>query len=242
MEDIVDINTLFGPLPAASADLAVDVLIERMQKHSVRAACTLSTLGLLLDPAVGNAATRAACTEHPELLPVATLNPRMYFGDAAQVTRLTGEGFRLIRFFPTEQGWPVDFAPFRALLHSLDEARLPIMVDVEEPGTITALTRVLEAYPAPVLLASVDTTTLAEAVAALRLHTNWHLETSRLLAAGALKLVAETLGAERLLLGTGAPSHPIASALNAVQHAGLPEQARLQLLGANARRILNLAA
>src|SRR5437764_486846 len=119
MDDIVDINTLFGPQPASSVDMPVDALITLMQKHQVGAACTLSTLGLLLDPAVGNAATRAACGEHAELLPVATLNPTLYFGDASGVTRLKEEGFRLVRFFPNAQGWPVDFAPFHAVIQSL---------------------------------------------------------------------------------------------------------------------------
>ena len=83
MDEIVDINTLFGPLPAASADLNVDSLLTLMQKHSVRAACTLSTLGLLLDPTIGNSATKAACVEHPELMPVAltTLGERSAIGD-----------------------------------------------------------------------------------------------------------------------------------------------------------------
>src|SRR5437660_10889801 len=115
MDDIVDVNTLFGPLPVASTDLTVDTLVTLMSKHQVGAACTLSTLGLLLDPTVGNAATRAACTEHDELLPVATMNPTMYFGDTAALLRLQTEGFCMLRFFPGEQGWPIDFAPFREI-------------------------------------------------------------------------------------------------------------------------------
>ena len=91
MDDIIDINTLFGPLPVASSDLSVDTLLQLMQKHKVGTACILSTLGLLLDPTVGNAATRAACGEHPELLPIATLNPTMYFGDSEPILRLKAD-------------------------------------------------------------------------------------------------------------------------------------------------------
>jgi hypothetical protein len=241
MEEIIDINTVFGPLPAASTDLPVDSLRTLMQKHAVRSACTLSTLGLLLDPTVGNVATRAACVEHSELLPVATLNPVLYFGDTAPVLRLREEGFRLLRFFPTQQGWPIDFAPFRALLRCLDETRLPVMIDGEAPGMITALTGLLDTYPAPVILARVNVETLAEAVAAVRHYANWHIETSRLLAPGAIQLVADTVGAARLLFGTGAPSRPIASALHTLQHAGLSDADRSLVLSANARRVLNIA-
>src|SRR5258708_6472142 len=106
MDDIVDINTLFGPLPAASVDLAVDALLDMMSVQNVGTACTLSTLGMLLDPMVGNAATRAACSEHSQLKAVATLNPTMYFGDDGMSQSLKSEGFHLVRFFPGQQGWP----------------------------------------------------------------------------------------------------------------------------------------
>lgn len=239
MDDIVDFNTLFGPLPVASADLTVDDLLALMQKHNIAAACSLSTLGLLLDPAIGNTATRAACSEHPELVPVATFNPTAYFGDASVVQRLQTEGFRLVRFFPAAQGWPVDFAPFRSLLNELRGLDLPLIINVEQPGEITGLLRVLEGYTAPVVLAGVDVRFLSEAIAALRQNANWHLELSRLLAPGCIRLVAETVGAERLLFGTGAPSQPVASVLNTLRYSGLDDAARGQILAANARRILN---
>ena len=239
MDDIVDINTLFGPLPASSADQPVDSLLALMQKHRVGTACTLSTLGLLLDPNVGNAATRAACEEHVELLPVATLHPMLYFGDTAAVTRLKSDGFRMVRFFPAVQGWPLDFAPFQALLQDLGPTGLPVMLDVASPGDITTLTRVLQSYPGQVILSGVRSSLLSECVAALRAQPTWHTEISHLLAPGCIKLITDLLGVERLLFGTGAPSQPIASALHTLQHAGLDDAARRQILAANARRILN---
>lgn len=240
MDDIVDINTLFGPLPVASTDLNVDSLSELLQKYRIRAACTLSTLGLLLDPSVGNAATRAACAEHPELIPVATLNPTMFFGDVAPIRQLQPDGFCVARFFPTIQGWPVGFVPFRNMLQPLAESKLPIMIDVDSPGQITTLTGVLNGYPAAVILAEVSVSLLAETTAALRQFPNWFVETSRLLAPGAIKLIADTAGPERVLFGTGAPSRPIASVLNTMQYAGLSEEARQQVLSGNAKRILGI--
>ncbi len=239
MDEIVDINTLFGPLPSASADLSVDALLALMQKHRVGTACTLSTLGLLLDPNIGNAATRAACTEHAELLPVATLNPTFYFGDTDSLARLKTEGFRLARFFPHAQGWPLDYAPFAALVGQAQSANLPIMVSARECGDITVLLRVLASVETPVVLSNVSPDLLPEAMLALRQRANWHLEISRLLAPGCLKTLADNAGADRLLFGTGAPSQPIASALQTLQFAGLPDTAKSQVLAGNARRLLN---
>jgi predicted TIM-barrel fold metal-dependent hydrolase len=238
MEEIIDVNTLFGPLPSASSDMTADTLLMLMQRHNVRAACTLSTLGILLDPTVGNTATRAAHSANPALLPVATLNPALYFGDEAAIARLVDDGFRLARFFPHVQGWPIEFAPFHDLVERLEPTGLPVMIDVEMRGEITALMRVLETHQAPVILVGVDAPLLAEAVAALRDFSNWYLEISQLLSPGCLQLVADTLGAERLLFGTGAPSRPIASALQTLHHSGLSDEARRQILAGNAHRIL----
>src|ERR687884_451931 len=117
MDEIVDINTLFGPWPAAASDLSVEDLAGLMHRHGVGTCCTLSTVGLLLDHQAGNAATRAACAENPRLAPVATINPQCYFGGDAGLARLRADGFKLARFFPGLQGWDVDYAPFIALTH-----------------------------------------------------------------------------------------------------------------------------
>src|SRR5579871_1862983 len=240
MDDIIDINTLFGPMPLTSADLPVESLIELMERHSVGTACVLSTLGILLDPGVGNSVTRATCTEYDNLRPVATLNPMGFFGDADALLRLPKEGFCLLRFFPSTQGWPVDFAPFRALLKRLDETRLPSMIEIDTPGQITTLSRELEGHPLPIILDGVDSNTLAEAVTVLRHHNNWYLETSRLLAPGNIKTVVNTLGPERLMFGSRAPAHPIAGVLRTLEYAGLHSDVINAILRANARRVLHL--
>ena len=242
MDEIVDINTMFGPMPFASTDMTVDALLALMQKHSVGRACTLSTLGVLLDTTGGNGATRAATAEHTALLPVATFNPTNFFGDPTPLQNLRGDGFCMVRFFPGEQNWPLAFAPFPALLEALQPARLPVMVGVHSMGEITALQEFLGSYPAPVILSGVDYTLLAEAIAALRRFEHWHVETSQLLAPGCLSQVVARVGAERLLFGTGAPAYPIAAGLHTLHYAGLSETECRQILADNAHRVLSLAA
>jgi hypothetical protein len=180
MDEIVDINTLFGPMPFASADLTVDALLALMQKHGVGKACVLSTLGVLLDATGGNGATRAAVAEHSTLLPVATFNPIAFFGDSAPLQNLRADGFCMVRFFPHEQNWPVAFAPFSSLLEALKPTRMPVMIGVRSVGEITALQEILGSYSAPVVLSGVDYALLAEAIAALKRFEHWHLEISHL--------------------------------------------------------------
>src|SRR5262245_9436967 len=125
MSDIIDINTLFGPLPTAASDLSMDELTALMEKHDVRACCTPSTVGMLLDHNAGNAATRAACADDERLFPVATINPQAYFGGDGPFTRFAADGFRLIRFFPGAQGWHADSASFTELVKRMEHEGLP---------------------------------------------------------------------------------------------------------------------
>ncbi len=240
MDEIVDVNTLFGPLPLASTDLTVDSLLELMQQNGVGTACALSTLGWLLDPAVGNAVTKNICAQNPSLLPVATFNPTMYYSDPAPLMQAKADGFRMVRFFPAAQNWPIDFSPFGCLLEDLRKTGLPIVVGVSKPGDITQLARVLNEYAPPVILADVPPALLAESLLGLREHDNWHLELSNLLAPGCLKAVVDAVGPTRLLFGSNAPSHPIISALDTLQFAGLSDADKQQVLSGNARRILSM--
>lgn len=242
MDDIVDVNTLFGPLPSASSDLNVDALLELMTRHGVQRAYTLSTLGMLLDSAAGNAATRAACSEHAELLPVGTLNPTAFMGDLGGLESLAAERCCLLRFFPEYQGWPVSYVPFHALVRAAAQHRMPLAIGSLRPGEITSLIAVLDDYPAPVILTGVELPTLAEAIAALRERANWFVETSRLLQCGAIAAIARAVGPERLLFGTAAPARPVASALNALRFSGLGADEIRMVAAGNAREVLHLSA
>ena len=235
---LIDVNTLFGPHPTASSEMSVDDLIAMLQKHQISKACTLSTLGGVFDANLGNTATRAACSEHPELIPVATVNPTTYFSDPEPIYKLKQDGFKMVRLFPADQGWPINFAPFSALVHALKVTGLPLMIRVGKLGEISDLMRVLEGFTAPLVLEGVDITLLPEAISAMKSHGNWYVETSNLLASGAIGRVAEIVGAQRILLGTGAPFHPIAGVMNTIRLARFSEADSALVLGGNAARLL----
>jgi len=240
MSDIIDINTLFGPLPVSSTDLPVDELIALMQKHSISACCTMSTVGMLLDHTSGNAATLAACREMPSLRPVATVNPLCYFGGEGPAEQFVEAKFSLVRFFPSVQGWPLRFAPFRTLLRTLAARNLPVMINITEPGMATELVDMMDEIECRIVLAGVDDRQVSEAIAVLRAHKGFYVETSGLTATGALKLLVAGVGVERVLFGSAAPGRPMGSALAVVRHSGISEEHQAAILGANARVLLGI--
>lgn len=240
MPEIIDINTLFGPHPAAASDLSVDDLGALMKEHSVGLCCTLSTVGILLDHNAGNSATKAACSENSALAPAATINPLAYSGGDGLEDRLKSDGFKFVRFFPDLQGWDVDFAPFSLAAEQLGASGLPLMIDIERPGVATRAVERLGQYSAPIILAAHSERTLAESVVLMRKHNHVYVDSSGLLATGAIKLVADGVGAERILFGSGAPARPMASSLAVLNHSGLSDEQKHLILGGNAKRLLGL--
>jgi hypothetical protein len=240
MPEIIDINTLFGPHPAAASDLSVDDLGALMKEHSVSLCCTLSTIGVLLDHNAGNSTTKAACSENANLAPVATINPLSFFGGDDAHKKLKSEGFKMVRFFPRTQGWEVDFAPFALAAGAMGADALPLMLDVVRLGMATRAIDRLGEYPAPIIFAGFSDQTVSEAIVLMQSHSNVHVDTSGLLATGAMKLVADSVGAERILFGSGAPAKPMASGLAVLRYSGLNEEQKNLVLGANAKRVLGL--
>lgn len=237
MESIIDVNTLFGPLPAASVDLTVEELLDLMTAGGVESACTLSTLGLLLDANVGNAATRAACSEYSQLIPVATLNPTTFFGDDAAIQRATQDGFKVVRFFPHVQGWPIDYQPFASVLEILAGTGIPVMVSISSAGQMTTMENIGGGYPT-VIFTGVDSAHLPEAISVVRRRPGWMLDSSKLVAIGSVKLVVDSVGPEALLFGTGAPAQSLSAALQVIDHSGITAQQRELVLCGNAQRII----
>lgn len=243
MDDIIDINTLFGSLPQLNADMTLETLQNMMERHGIGKACTLSTTGILIDPDTGNTQTRATCASNTSLLPVATLNPKRFYGNLSPVATMQIEDCCLIRFFPGIQEWPIDFAPFRAILSLLKRMQKPhpIMIDISESGQITTLMSLACDYPSPVILASADSTVLSEAFLVMKNCPTWLIETSHLIATGAIAYMVQSLGAERVLFGSGAPVRSVASAIQVLQAAGLDEKSSSLVLRENAIRTLGIS-
>ncbi len=242
MHQIIDINTLFGSLPTLNADLSLDDLQTLMEKHNVSRACTLSTVGILMDTGVGNAQTRVTCGDEGVLIPVATCNPNSYYGDPTPLTSLRESGFKIVRFFPDLQHWPADYAPFADMLAVLNDCPnpLPVMVDILTHGQMTRLSKVASTYKGTVILAHVTPALLAEAAAVMRHHAGWMIETSYLLAPGSIGYLASVVGDERVVFGSGAPLRSIAGTLQTLQYSGLSDDSLGRIQGGNAARLLSL--
>jgi predicted TIM-barrel fold metal-dependent hydrolase len=237
---IIDCYTFFGASPRKPADWGLPTLLRIMDEAGVARALACSLKGLFYDFAEGNDETLAACEREPRLLPVATIDPRRRLGCEEEVERLTNRGCRAFRFFPRDQGWPLDFLPFIRLAHHIEDHGGLVFVPCRDNGAATQLLRLLGNRPLALVLCEVGYWNFAEALACARETPNFFLETHLLDSPDALDLAAEAIGPERLLLGTNAPETSPGPALSMIRNSRLSDEAKSLLLGGNISRLLGL--
>jgi predicted TIM-barrel fold metal-dependent hydrolase len=238
---IVDACTLFGPWPQHAADLSVEVLLSVMSQNNIVRSLATATTGIFHDYRQGNAETLLAARSHPQqIYPVATLDARAYPECLAEAETRASEGFRLFRFFPDRQNWPLRYAPFRELLRKCDELQVPVAVTVTRPGDCTELADAVAFTQAPLLLAGVTPQNLGEALAVMRSDPKFYIETTHLTAPGALEAVRDAAPhtVERLVFASYSPLRYLSTALAPVLTSGLANEHKSLVLGGNLTRLL----
>ncbi len=236
---IVDCNTWVGFYPRQAIDLSPQVLLAIMRRYGVARSLFVHTTAVFYDARTGNdLAFQVARESGGLLLPVATLNPLQYRGMAAEVERRLQQGFRLFRFFPQWQGWQPKIAPFRELVSLLNEKNIPFLIDCPQLGWATEIADLVREMQVPVILSNVTEENLGEVLCVVKSVGNLHLETSCITQPDGYDLVAEEVGVDKLVFGSGAPLHYFASALFPLLHSGLSEEDKRKVLVENLRRIV----
>lgn len=238
---IFDACALFGPWPQHD-DLSAPNLLGAMSQSQISRSLAMSTLGIYSDFRAGNAATLEMCRQNSEqLVPVATLDPRAYPACLDEADALKSQNFRLVRFFPARQGWPLRFAPFREMLQKCAALNLTVAVEITHAGDATELADAVAFSPAPLLLAGVTSVHLGEAIAVMRTGAKFHLETTHLSAPGALEAVANGVpnGYERLVFASYSPLRYLSGALQSVGAAALSGEQKAAVVGGNLMRLLS---
>jgi predicted TIM-barrel fold metal-dependent hydrolase len=182
--------------------------------------------------------TRVLRAANDRLLPVATLNPVQYLDWPSELERVLAEGAVALRFFPDVQGWSVDSAPFQAMRRCM---RVPLLLPVDRFGDATAIGAATAGHGAVVLMGA-HYSQLGDCLAAVERWPHLYLETSRLAHFRAIETIVRSVGAGRVLFGSGAPTRPVQAALNVVLRASITAEEKRAILGGNAARVFGLPA
>ena len=226
---IIDMDTLVGFWPIRHCDISAARLQALMTRYGIDRACACSARGVWYDDEEGNRETEEIASLYPNLIPVATIDPRKFTNAAAEIRRWLDAGGRIFRLFPEYQGWPLNSPSFRRILRLLDEAGVVIVVG----GSISQVLPELRGLRAPVILAGAHFYQLADALACADEMPNVYLSTRLLIGPGTIERAVSCLGHERLVFGSHAPLVYLASALRVLEYANLTAEQRKSILYSN---------
>lgn len=236
---MIDACTLFGSWSTRKADTSLDALLRIMADHQVDRFLSLSTTGVFYEYEEGNQETLQHSKRHPQIIPVATVDLRKYFGGKHIVARLRDQGFAALRLFPDLQGWPLQYEPFHAILAELAHTQMPLILPAAGLGAITQAARLAEPHGVPLILSGVNYSHLAEALAVMQRSKTVFVETSLLDTPDGYELFVREVGADRLLFGSNAPLHYFSSAFLTLQRAQISPTDKRLILGRNIERLLS---
>lgn len=237
MERIIDANTVFGFWPKRNIDVSLKKLLKIMAEHKVKQFLSLSIKGILYDYEEGNEETLRISRKHPELIPIATVDLRKYFGKRPLVKELVNQGFKALRLFPDLQGWPVNYQPFFQIVEET-EANFPLMTSVTRQGMITEIGKITEGCRTPIILTGITEFFYSEALAVMRSHKNIYLETHFFDTPDVYEIFVREVGAERIIFGSFSPFHYFSSSFLTLKRAEISENEKELIFGKNIERLL----
>lgn len=236
---IVDCNTLIGFYPRQAIDLSPQVLLSIMRRYGVARALFVHTTAVFYNARTGNdLSVHVARESGGLLLPVASLNPLHHRGMIEEIEKRLQQGFRLFRFFPQWQGWHPKILPFRDLVNFLAEKNVPFLIDCPQVGWATEIAEMVQNHQLIVVLCNVSESNFGEVLWAVKSTSNLYLETSCIIQPDGYELVADEVGVDKLVFGSGAPLHYFASALLPLLHSSLSDEDKRKILVENLRRIV----
>ncbi len=237
---VIDSDTHFGSMPYRDTDVSVEKLKSLMSRYGVAAALAYSLKGVAYDFTEGNDETLAVCRANPELVPVATVDPRRHLGVLEEIGRRRSEGFVALRLFPEQQGWKINSILSKPIMAECERLGMPLIVSGAGAGGPTDVLAAIKDTTVPVIVTGVGYFNLAEGIAAAREHPSMLLEAQINDTPDSMRVTVDAIGADRVVYGSNSPSLSMRASLNGVAEAELTDDQKALIFGGNLRRILGI--
>ena len=234
---------MFGPDhgTAGTAGAPLDTLVEERRSHGIRLSLASSLLAMWADGLTGNRlAAEAAADPANGLAAIAVVGPRRtgHVGRLVEEAERSGAvGYRL-------DGWDGTTPPpesVHEVLRAVAATGRPLLVPIVRFGAASVIGAATDGLGIPVVLLGAHYMHIVDDVAAAVRYPHLHLETSALAHYRAIETVVGSIGAERVLFGTGSPVRAAASPISAILAASIPDEAKRAILAGNAVRLFGVA-
>ena len=233
------------------AYVTVDGLVKEMDHNGIQEALVFHSLAWWYEPRLGNEKLVEEIGGHPRLYPCWVIMPP-YTGEmpvpGELVDEMQAHNVRAARISPQRIG-PLREVLFGELLEALGRHRIPLIVDYQlqhyssQLGEIgwEGLQWALDSYPhLPFILPRIGQAMDRLLLPLMERYANLYIGMSYYVGHGGLKRLSDTVGAERVLFGTGMPTYAPGPAIALLTYSGLDEGAKRLIGGENLRRLLDL--
>lgn len=225
----------------------VDGLVEVMDRCGIDVTVLSSHAAISSDYARGNDESLAAAEHYPDrILVYCVVNPNYPQSTSAELKRCFAHpAARGIKLHPELHGdYPLDGPGYRAAWEFAAEHRLPVLSHTYFAGdSLAVFGRIANRYPDATVIvghAGLDHG-LQPVVKLVQQHPNVMLDLcGALVRDGVVEVLAERVGADRLLLGTDMPFVNGAAQLGTLLYSRLDRQALTRIAGGNAARLFHV--
>ena len=235
---LVDANTIFGFWPKRNVDASASGMLSLMDNAGIDMALTCSIRGFLYDFTEGNDETWKTCKESGgRFIPVATINPSVYFGVMEEVDRIVEMGFRMVRFFPVEQEWTISQRHFGKLLEKLADTDLALMLPSTEG--LTNIANAVRGMSNVIIIETVRAYPhMAELIVVVQENPLFFVEMHSIGSMDYVEVLVNEVGEAHLVFGSAAPLRCISSTKLAILNSNISEKAKSKILSKNILKLL----
>ena len=246
----IDINACFGHWQYWDLHHKTpDQLVASMDSNGIDQAAVMSLRGLLLDWRAGNEETLAAAQQHSgRLIPVATVSP-FQSGNGETLRELVAAGMRAVRLYPAFHNYPTESEFVDDICLTAAECQIPVIMPTRPMMNwrfnalpIDSVGSVAVRHPNTTIVLS-GPNYLVEfqaSVSLMKRCRNVFFDITCLQGFNSVARLVQEVGAERVLLGTGAALNYPACNVAKLDNADVTEAERNAIASENAARILGL--
>ena len=236
---IIDAYSLVGAIPIRSSPVDFSQLFTEMASSGIDHAMVASLRGLHADARKGNDYLFGSTSGDSRILPVGIIAPLAGTHDMEKLIEDCIENNAVALAFSAESSISFSSLNFQQTLKIAAKSKLPLIAyGATKSGTPSELAKLTSNLGCRLLLSGTIYLLLDELLAVLDKYDHVYTDTSWQITPGAIELLIEHAGSERLLFGSGVPVRPVRPALNTVLDASIEDQVKRKILGSNALRFL----
>jgi len=236
---MIDANTVFGFWPRRKVDISMERLLAMAHEYKVEQMLALSMKGVLYNDDDGNRETLRCAKRHREIIPVATIDPRKYLKKTDKILELKDQGFKMLRLFPDLQGWPIEYLPFYTILEELEEAGMPLMISLSARGDATRIVKITKGSAFPIIMTNIWYGLYSEIISAARASNNIYAETHCFDSPDAYEVLADAIGASRIIFGSMMPLYYFHASYLLLKNAGISKKQKKLIDSGNIKRLIS---